>query len=92
MREGRLEPELHLMPLNITEVNISPDLRMVNCFFVPFNTQLSVEQLLNALERSKYIIRNSVTKNINLKYSPEIFFYFDQSIDNVMEIEGLLKK
>lgn len=91
-REGKLDPRLDGSPVSVVEVNVSPDLRVANCFFVPFNTNLSVEQLLEALEESQYIIRNYITRQVNLKYSPEIRFYFDEGSQNTILVEKLLKK
>lgn len=56
-REGKLDYRLYGVPISIVEVNISPDLKVANCFFVPFNTELSISELLEALEESKYVIR-----------------------------------
>jgi ribosome-binding factor A len=91
-RGAKLDPRLDNAPVSIVEVNISPDLRVANCFFVPFNTDLSVEQLLEALDESKYIIRDYITRQVNLKYSPEIRFYFDEGSMNTILVENLLKK
>ncbi len=91
-KSGKLSPLLDGCPLSITKVNISADLRVANCFFLPFNTKLSHNELLEALESSKYIIRDYVTSKVHLKYSPEIRFYYDSVFDNVMHIEELLKK
>lgn len=86
-----LDARLFSMPLTITEVNVSADLKVANCYFLPFNTTLSTQDILDALEQSKYFIRLHVTKEINLKYSPEIKFYFDHAFDNAAKIETLLK-
>ncbi len=90
-REGKLDSRLYGVPISIVEVNISPDLKVANCFFVPFNTELSISELLEALEGSKYIIRNYVTRQVNLKYSPEIRFYYDEGEKNTILVEKLLK-
>jgi ribosome-binding factor A len=91
-RAGKLDPRLVGTSLSIIEVNISPDLRVANCFFVPFNTNLSVDDLLEALEESRYVIRDYITRQVNLKYSPEIRFYFDEGSKNITLIDELLKK
>jgi ribosome-binding factor A len=88
-REGKLDYRLEGCPVSITEVNISADLRVANCFFVPFNTDFKVSELLDALEKSKYVIRNYITRRINLRYSPEIRFYYDQNSENFEKIENL---
>ena len=91
-RGSKLDHRLDTCPLSITKVNISPDLRIANCFFLPFNTKLSVEEILEALEESKYAIRDYVTRQVNLKFSPEIRFYYDAGFENLAQIEMLLKK
>ena len=51
----------HSIPLTITKVNITPDLKVAE-LFLPFNTKLSEEEILKALEESRHIIRQYVTK------------------------------
>ncbi len=64
-------------PITITSVKISADLKVASCFFMPFNTKLTGDQLLEALEESKYIIRKHVASKIQLKFTPEIRFFVD---------------
>lgn len=92
MKGKRVDIRLIPMPLTITKVNISADLKVANCYFLPFNTNLSRDEILEALEESKYIIRQYVTKGINLKYSPEIRFHYDQAFENAAKIDLLLNK
>ena len=93
LRNGKsIDVRLIPMPITITKVNISADLKIANCYFVLFNTNLSLASILEALETSKYAIRKYVTSQINLKYSPEIRFYYDQVFENAAKIEQLLNK
>ena len=91
-REAKLDMRLDNMPLSIIDVNISPDLKIANCFFVPFNTNLSEDQLIEALEASSFVIRSYITRQINLKYSPEIKFYIDEGVENASIIDEMIKK
>ena len=80
LRRGRmLDPLLINCPISITSVVVSADLQIASCFFVPFNTSLSKDEILDALHKSRNIIRKSVTEDINLKFSPEIRFFYDES-------------
>lgn len=92
MKGKGIDMRLIPIPLTITKVNITPDLKVANCYFLPFNTKLSEEEILKALEESKHIIRQYVTKEINLKYSPEIRFFYDQAFENAAKINLLLNK
>ena len=59
---------------------------------MPFNTKLTVSDIEVALEQSRFAIRDYVTRQVNLKYSPEIRFYYDPTFENFETIEKLLKK
>jgi ribosome-binding factor A len=85
--------DLRLMncPLTITKVLVTADLRIANCYFLPFNTDLSESEIMEALNNSKYVIRNYVTKEIKLRYSPEIRFHYDYSFDNLYKVEQIIK-
>lgn len=90
IRKGKgLDVKLYNSPLTITKVVVSGDLKIANCYFLPFNTTLSKEEILNALEESKYAIRHYVTREINLKYSPELRFFYDQAFENAAKLEKL---
>jgi len=93
LRRGKqLDPLLINCPISITKIEVTKDLKIAKCYFLPFNTKLTVDQLLTALENSKFAIRDFVTKKINLKYSTEIRFYFDQGFDNANIVDQYLKK
>jgi ribosome-binding factor A len=89
-KASKLSPSLDGCPLTITKVTVSADLKIANCFFLPFNTKLTSDEILKALEDSKFVIRHYITRQINLKYSPEIRFFYDAGFDNAALIESLL--
>ena len=93
LRRGKqLDPLLINCPVSITKIEVTKDLKIAKCYFLPFNTNLTVDQLLEALENSKFAIRDFVTKKINLKYSTEIRFYFDEGFNNANIVDQYLKK
>lgn len=78
LQRGKLlHPSLMPSPLTITKISLTKDLQIADCYFLPFNTELSGEEILAALEESRHIIRKMVTTKINLKYSPELRFHYD---------------
>lgn len=91
-KDKLLDSRLAGFPITITKVNISADFSIANCYFLPFNTKYESEELLEALELSKYAIRKFVTKKVNLKYSPEIRFYYDINFAQGALIEELFRR
>jgi ribosome-binding factor A len=93
LRRGKmLDERLINCPITITKVLVSADLKVADCYCLPFNTSLNEKQLIESLNNSKYAIRNFITTKINLKYSPEIRFYYDHGFDNSYKVEELLKQ
>lgn len=93
LRKGKAkDPRLFEANVTITEVKISPDLQIANCYVMPFNSKLSKEDLLDAFEQSRYNLRTLVTGIIQLKYSPELRFFYDHELDNTNKIHDLITK
>ncbi|MFU7502910.1 MAG: 30S ribosome-binding factor RbfA [Candidatus Tisiphia sp.] len=93
LRRGKmLDERLINCPVTITKVLVTSDLKIADCYFLPFNTTFNEIQLTESLNNSKYAIRNFITAKINLKYSPEIRFHYDHGFDNAYKVEELLKQ
>ncbi|MCC8399968.1 MAG: 30S ribosome-binding factor RbfA [Rickettsia endosymbiont of Culicoides impunctatus] len=93
LRRGKmLDERLINCPVTITKVLVTADLKVADCYFLPFNTAFNKIQLTESLNNSKYAIRNFITAKINLKYSPEIRFHYDHGFDNADKVDKLLKQ
>jgi ribosome-binding factor A len=83
------EPILAARPVTIPEVRLTPDLRLATVYVLPQGGE-AMEEVLEALERSKRYIRRQVAGAINLKFAPDIRFAADRSYAEVQRIEALL--
>ena len=90
-RGKMLDARLFNCPLTITKIIVTTDLKIANCYFLPFNTKLTAIEITEALNSSKRAIRNFVTNKINMKFSPDIRFHYDHGFDNAIKVEQLLK-
>ena len=81
-------PILDNIMVTITHVDISPDLRNAKFYLVPIETD-KTDVILKALNLSKKVIRKKIVDKVNLKYAPEISFYFDETINEVERLEKL---
>lgn len=92
LKRGKmLDIRLFDCPITITKVVVTGDLKIANCYFLPFNTKLTIAEITESLNKSKNAIRGFVTNKINMKYSPDIRFHYDQGFDNTTKVEELLK-
>jgi ribosome-binding factor A len=75
--------------ITISEVRMSPDLRLATIFVMPLGGE-DVERVLAALERNKRYLRGAVAKAVNLKFAPDIRFRKDESFETGQRIDQLL--
>lgn len=75
--------------ITISEVRMSPDLRLATIFVMPLGGE-DVEPVLAALERNKRYLRGAVAKAVNLKFAPDIRFRKDESFETGQRIDQLL--
>jgi len=75
--------------ITISEVRMSPDLRLATVYVMPLGGH-DIGPVLTALERNKRFIRGELAQAVNLKFAPEIRFREDESFAEASRIEQLL--
>jgi ribosome-binding factor A len=85
--------DLNLADVSITisQVKISPDLRIAKVYVSPLGGKVGVEVFMAALKKNAFMLRNMVNKKVMLKYSPELVFVYDETFDNVSTINNIIK-
>jgi len=86
-----LSAKLQNSECSITNVVISADLKLVTCYFIPSVTsKTSSDNLLDALNESKFALRKTIAMKVVLKYSPEIRFIYDHGFANAIKVNKAL--
>jgi ribosome-binding factor A len=76
--------------LTITNVKLSPDLKIAKIYFSAFEKEKR-EEILNKINELKGFIRSELASKIrNLRFIPELQFY--DTVDYVEKIESIFKK
>lgn len=76
--------------VTIPEVRVTADLRLATIYVMPLGGK-DVKPVLAALDRSKKFIRSGVAKAVNLKFAPDIRFMADETFDEVVRIDEILR-
>jgi ribosome-binding factor A len=84
------DPAVEASTIAVTEVAVSPDLKLATCYVVPLG-EANIAPAVEALERNRKFIRGAVTKRIDLKFSPELRFRTDTSFETGERIDALLR-
>lgn len=82
------DPDLNRMSITVGEVRTSPDLRIATAYVLPLGGR-GREEALGALRRNRHELRRAVSKELTLKFSPEIKFAIDETFDRLDDTRRL---
>lgn len=76
----------------ITHVDVSSDLKYVDVNVSVIGDIEDKEDTLVGLKSASGFIRREISRRLALRYTPELRFNLDDSVDHLMKIDGLLKQ
>jgi ribosome-binding factor A len=85
------DPAFDRLVVTVTEVQMSPDLKIATAYVRPLKAG-GETALLEALNRNRAFIRGLVAPVINMKFAPEIRYRIDTSLDYAERIDEILKR
>jgi ribosome-binding factor A len=90
MRGDIRDDDLAGVPVTVTQVKPSPDMRHATAFVEPLGGK-NAKAVVAALNRHKSYLRGEMGHMIELKFTPELRFVEDESFAEAQKIEALLK-
>ncbi|WP_446899517.1 30S ribosome-binding factor RbfA [Clostridium sp. LBM24168] len=91
IREDVKDPRLTAM-VSVTKVEVTRDLSYAKVYVSLYGNTRSKNETLEALKNSSGFIRREVGHRIRLRNTPEIIIELDNSIEQGMHIDELLRK
>lgn len=76
--------------ISVSKVKTTPDLRYARVYVTMINEK-SKKENLSILKQSSGYIRSAIAKKVNLRYTPELIFEFDESLEYGSRIDEILK-
>lgn len=84
------DPGIHFV--TVTGVETTDDLRHAKIFVSILGDEKTRQESMEGLERAKGFLRGELGHRLQLRYTPEIQFRLDTSLDHAMKIRGLLNQ
>ena len=78
--------------VTITHVELSGDLREARVYFLPFAQTANAPQVQRGLTRAVGFLRNALGKTLGLRYTPNLEFLLDNSLEQGMRVTELIEK
>ncbi len=80
-----------LQEVSITKVDIAPDLKRAKIYFVVPDGR-NGSKALKGLERAKGFFRSQLAARINLRYTPELVFFYDRHNEETGRLDTLFRQ
>ena len=91
LRDEAKVPNIDTKNITVTEVRMSPDLKNARAYVIPLGGK-DTEKAVNILTEFSYSIRKALSKKIDMKFLPRVYFVSDKSFDYAEKIEKLIQK
>ena len=76
--------------LSVTKAKITPDFKYAKIYVSIINSK-NIDNTMKGLKESAGFIRSQIAKRINLRVTPELSFVLDDSYEQGMRIDNILK-
>ena len=77
-------------PINVVKVEMNSDLKIAYIYVIT-HEKIDDSEIIEKLNSCKYYLAREVTSLINLKFSPKLVFRNDKIINEINEIEKVLR-
>ena len=77
--------------ISVTKVKTSPDLKSAKVYISILNSK-SKKNTLQGLKKAKGFIRTELARRVNLRYTPDLIFELDESMEYGSKIDNILKE
>jgi len=84
------DPRVSLV--EVTGVDVSPDLRSVKIFVKHDDEEVSKRQVLQGLKHAVPYMRREIANRCNLRVVPELLFYYDDTAEKAARVDALLRQ
>jgi len=79
--------------VTITSVVVTSDLRQAKVYWVvSASTPERIEEVQEAFEGASGMMKNMVGRELGIRFSPDLRFYYDDTLDTVEQVERLFYK
>jgi ribosome-binding factor A len=84
------DPQLGFVTL--TRVKLTSDLKLASVYFSVFGKNVDHKKSGEILNRASHFLRKELAEKIEMRFIPELRFFYDDSLEYAERIQNLFKK
>lgn len=85
------DPDLIDIPITVTEVSVSPDLKNATAYVIPLGGK-AIDTVIPALQRAAPFLRTLLAKEVDLRVAPHLTIALDTAFESASRIEAAIRK
>lgn len=78
--------------VNISRVEVTDDLKIARIFFTLLSGKKKAGAVEKSLLKARGFMRSHLAKTLNLRYTPDLQFRYDDTADKVAQVESLFQE
>jgi ribosome-binding factor A len=78
--------------VSISRVQVTDDLKYAKIYYTVLGKGKAIGLAAKGLERAKGFMRSHLAKTLNLRYTPALQFFYDETAEKVEEVEKLFRE
>ena len=91
LREETKITDLDTKSITVTEVRMSPDLKIAKAYVLPLGGK-DADEIIDVLKEYSFLIRKILSQKVVMKFLPKLLFRKDESFEYAEKIENLIKQ
>lgn len=80
-----------LLNLSISRVEVTDDLSLARIFFTVLGDGKAAKAAAEGLQRAKGFMRSHIARTLNLRFTPDLQFRYDDIVGKVAELEEIFQ-
>ena len=84
-------PFINSKLITVTEVRMTPDLKTARVYVIPLGG-VDTKETVKILTEYAHLVRKALSKRLDIKFLPKLFFVEDNSFEYAEKIEKIIKK
>lgn len=81
-----------LAEVNISRVEVTDDLKIARIFFTLLEGRKRAGAVEKSLIKARGFMRTHIARTLNLRYTPDLQFRYDDTADKVAQVESLFRE
>jgi ribosome-binding factor A len=78
--------------LTVTDVFVTADLRLAKVYISHYRSNKTNEEVMSFFDSHLKQLRMKVGRELSLKFTPELKFYIDETLERVQRLEEIFKQ